>query len=124
KKHPFFGLYYGTAAKDAYIDEVRHLATHGTLGTLESRLPQLEARATPDMAAQPELAEAMLEIDVARLLQNQLNAGIMDEWGWPALDAAHARFGHDVDWRDTHKVFPTMTVWETEPPRVVVVQVD
>ncbi|MBL0217624.1 MAG: hypothetical protein IPQ07_27585 [Myxococcales bacterium] len=74
------------------------IGSRWTLGALEVHGAWLEAVCLPDVLERvPALADAIRGLDPARLLGNQLRAGIMDEWGWPAYDEALARFADPRD---------------------------
>ena len=63
------------------------------LGAFEVHAEWLEGLCQPAVLARvPALAAAVRALDPARMLRNQLRAGILDEWGWPAFDDACDRF--------------------------------
>ena len=65
-----------------------------SLGALEVWADWIEALCQPDILGRsPAIGDAIRALDPARLLRNQLRAGMMDEWGWPARDAALDRLG-------------------------------
>jgi hypothetical protein len=78
------------SALDALGAKLHETWTVGALATHESWMDGVCQPAV--LARCPALARAVRELDPARLLRNQLRAGIMDEWGWPAQEEALSRF--------------------------------
>ncbi len=88
-------------------------ATRGALAAQVSRVTTLGAfEAWRDrLDAMPSLAASL---DAAVLLHGQLAAGVLDEWGWPALDELADRLGRD----------PTIQELTGAPPHAVVITAD
>ncbi|HEV7283007.1 MAG TPA: DNA-binding protein [Pirellulaceae bacterium] len=96
-----------------YLDgELRKIETGG-LPDAEIGLKNLRDCVTPRTAARfQELAKRLAKIDLADTLQRTLAAGVLDEYGWPALEAAAkeapipARNSYGEN--DAHWVFPAL----------------
>lgn len=73
---------------------VAHLVEVGTLGAFVALRTSLGALCQPAvLAACPRIGEAVRRLDAAKMLQQQLRGGLMDEWGWEAFDEAADRLG-------------------------------
>ncbi len=73
---------------------VGELATRGTLGAFEMYRNVIGRLCQPAaLAASPRLGDSARSIDAATLLHRQLRGGLLDEWGWGALDEAADRLG-------------------------------
>jgi hypothetical protein len=82
-------------AFDAFLEKVvGGLTESGTLGGFEALLDAVTRLCQPKvLEAFPQLRQAVQAIDAEQLLWRQLRAGLLDEWGWPALDEAFDRLG-------------------------------
>ncbi len=70
------------------------LVTRGTLGAFEMYRAVIGRLCQPAvLSASPRLGDAVRALDAATLLQNQLRGGLLEEWGWAALDEATDRLG-------------------------------
>jgi hypothetical protein len=68
-------------------DHLKHLETGGLLDAEES-LNMLAKCAGPTTGQQfPELGKRLAQVDLIAILQRTLAAGVLDEYGWPELDA-------------------------------------
>jgi hypothetical protein len=110
---------------EALAERVSFLADFGTLGALEVLGDWLEALCQPAVFARaPLIRDAIERLDIARLLRNQLRAGILDEWGWSGLEAGLERIPKPESFLkgDFNGPFPYMTLWNKEgEDRIVVV---
>ncbi len=99
------------------------LAETWTLGALKVHEPWIEGLCQPAVLARcPALARAIRELDTARLLRNQLRAGIMDEWGWPEREEALALFPKDRQHSAAETVtgpLPYGVLFDDEASRIV-----
>lgn len=111
---------------DALAERAAAIAESWTLGALEVHEDWVEGLCQPAvLRRKPAIAEAIAKIDAARLLRNQLRAGVLDEWGWPALDDALDRIaGEPGDWFHTTGPFPHYVLHSAEAKRVIVVGPD
>ncbi len=97
------------------------LADRGTLGAFDALREPVSLICQPAaLAACHRLGEAVHRLDAARLLRAQLRGGLMDEWGWPALDEAAERIGQGFSIGAS--VFPHLVMHKGD--RVVVAGVD
>jgi hypothetical protein len=70
-----------------YLDRQVKAFEVGGLMDADQAANQLLSCVRPRVAAEfPELGKRLQKIDFAAILQRTLNAGVMDEYGWPALD--------------------------------------
>jgi len=92
---------------DRLAARVDRIATEGTLATLASELEGLDKVLTPAvLAASPALRDAVQRLDVAAALARTFRLGILDEWSWPAQDAANDSLPTDVYQYETDGPFP------------------
>ncbi|HEY8088091.1 MAG TPA: hypothetical protein VIF09_09600, partial [Polyangiaceae bacterium] len=78
------------AAFEGFIDRVvGGLADRGTLGAFLTLSGDIALLCQPKvLEAFPSLGRLLRAIEPEHLLWRQLQGGVMDEWGWPALDQA------------------------------------
>jgi hypothetical protein len=77
------------AARQAWFDRSIGALRKGTLHAFRENLTRLLAALSSDTLAEfPGLRPALAEVDVAGALARTARAGLLDELGWPALDAA------------------------------------
>ncbi len=90
-----------------------------TLGAFELHGDWLESLCRPEILERvPGLADAVRSLDIARLVAAQLRGGLVDEWGWPAMDEARERLDGKPDY--THSGPPPYQVFHSvEAKRVV-----
>ncbi len=75
----------------AWLAEHIALLSQGGLDNCANTLAILEETTGPELYIEfPEALQQLRAVQVAQLLQKVLNAGIFDELGWPALEAAVA----------------------------------
>ncbi|GHJ48737.1 DNA-binding protein [Catellatospora sp. TT07R-123] len=89
----------------------REVGDHG-LPTLGGHLDRLERLDTPEgLAVHADAARTVIEHDVAAVLARTLRAGVLDEFGWPALEQAVHRFdGVKVDETTVVEQWPHLIV--------------
>ncbi|MGE0400042.1 MAG: hypothetical protein AB7T06_25220, partial [Kofleriaceae bacterium] len=76
------------AAKRAWLEEQIASATSGGLPDLVDALARINSKAKATLFAElPDLHEKLAAIDVAPALAKSLQIGMVDELGWPALEA-------------------------------------
>ncbi len=84
-------------AKRAWLEAVIAGAEQGALPAIESALVTIKAKVKAETFAElPELYARFTAIDVAPLLARSLRIGIIDELGWPALEAADLELDPDA----------------------------
>lgn len=72
-----------------YLDkQVKAFEVGGLMDVDEANNRLLECIRPRVVAEFPELGKRLQQIDFAAILQRSLNAGVLDEYGWPALDKA------------------------------------
>lgn len=77
------------AAKRRWLEDVLARAETGALPALDDALATIRAKVKPAVFAElPDLHARLAAIDVATLLARSLRVGLIDELGWPALEAA------------------------------------
>ena len=77
------------AARRAWLERVIARAERGALPGIEDALAVIAGRVPPETFAElPELHARFAAIDLAAALARTLRIGILDELGWPALEAA------------------------------------
>jgi hypothetical protein len=93
-----------------------------TVGALETHEEWIGHLCQPAVFAKcPRLARAIRKLSVARLMRNQLRAGLMDEWGHPAQEEALARFKKDRDLETAGAgPYPYNALFDKKEGRVVV----
>jgi len=113
-------------ALDAYG---KTLSETWTVGALETHKTWIENVCQPAVLALcPSLARAIREMDPVRLLRNQLRAGVLDEWSWPAYEEALSRFPEsdraNIAMHAGRGVLPHRTLFDAKTGRVIVVSAD
>jgi hypothetical protein len=99
-KEPFDTVARGkaglAAAKRAWLEGVIAAAEVGGLPAIEAALETIDKRVSAATFAElPDLHARLAAIDVAPALARTLRGGIIDELGWPALEAAVAELDPD-----------------------------
>jgi hypothetical protein len=78
---------------------------------IAGNLETLDSKTTPETFLPfADLHDRLSRVDLAASLAHQLRAGIADEFGWPAYEAAAAALGTTGPMK-TGGAFPIMTVW-------------
>ncbi|HEY0192523.1 MAG TPA: hypothetical protein VGC42_15495, partial [Kofleriaceae bacterium] len=84
------------AAKRAWLEGQLARAEAGGLPGQSAALDELERHARPELFAElPALHARLAALDVAPALARSLRTGVIDELGWPALEAAAAELAGD-----------------------------
>jgi len=84
------------AAKRSWLEGVLAAAETGALPAVEHALETIDKRVTAATFAElPDLHARLAAIDLAPALARTLRGGIIDELGWPALEAAVAELDPD-----------------------------
>jgi hypothetical protein len=76
------------AAKRAWLEDLLTAAERGALPAIEALLETLRAKVLLPFAELPDLYQRLGRIAVAPVLARTLRGGVLDELGWPALEAA------------------------------------
>ncbi len=94
-------------AREAELrDRLSWLVEHGTVGHSYDERKFLEEACREDtLRAAPFIGDLVRAIDPVKLLQRQLQGGVLDEWYWPAQDEAADRLGEDST-GETDSIFP------------------
>lgn len=81
-------------AMHAWLDELADKVRGEGLPTLGRQLDRVRLLACPEgLSINPTAVRRIAEVDLAPVLARTLRAGVLDEYGWPALEAAVARLG-------------------------------
>jgi hypothetical protein len=84
------------AAKRAWLEQEIDAATRGALPDLVDALSRINSKAKATLFAElPDLHARFAQIDVAPALAKTLQIGIIDELGWPALEAVMKELSPD-----------------------------
>ena len=89
-------------ALDWWLDRLADRVVRQGLTTLDAELDRLTMISCPaGLAVNPEAVRRITEYELAPVLARTLRTGVLDEFGWPALDAAVAALAPD-DETDLH----------------------
>jgi hypothetical protein len=84
------------SAKRQWLETTLASAASGALPALEAALTIIDAKASAGTFAElPDLYPRLAAIDVAAALARTLQVGLLDEFGWPALEAVIAELRPD-----------------------------
>jgi|GEM_PF-2411481 len=104
------------------VAQVAQLLEGATVARLDQELEKLQPFMTPEtIGALPKLQELVRSLDVADMLARNLRGGLMDEWSWPAQDAANDALGSDARRSCTAGPFPYLTLHHQASRQVVVI---
>ncbi|MCX4472641.1 hypothetical protein OOK41_20410 [Micromonospora sp. NBC_01655] len=81
-------------ALQSWLDTVADAVARQGLPTLDSQLDRVGTVACPaGFAVNPEAVRRVVDHDLGPVLGRTLRAGLLDEYGWPALESAAERLG-------------------------------
>lgn len=84
-------------AKRAWLTALVQRAERNGLPALDEVLGEIASKVTAETFAElPDLHARLAALDVAPVLARSLRAGLLDEFGWPALEDAAAELGGDT----------------------------
>lgn len=108
-EHRMVGRAGFAAAREQWLGEQIAALEGGLLIAVDARLDTLEGKTSAEtFVPYPALHARLAATDLAPSLARQLRAGIADEFGWPAYEAAFAALGGEIQFGG---VFPVLTAW-------------
>ena len=103
-------------------ERVQWIVDHGTVAHFLDERKLLDRACNDDYAAA--IGPIVRAIDPVKLLQRQLQGGVLDEFRWPAQEEAAALLGEDVPDSNIAGPFPHAALHNAKQDRIVVIGPD
>ena len=108
-EHKMSGKRGFVAARRLWVEEQINELENMPLAACKQALDLIEQKTTPEMFLPfPDLHAKLVNVDISHALANQLRGACIDEFGWPAYEAAVETLGADLQ---IGGAFPIACAW-------------